>query len=264
MRDQLTQLAEANRPYDPDAVRIEQSPRRVRAFLSGVPVADSRDVKLAWEPRRLPVYYFPLADVRSDLLRPTDYTTAQGSEAAVARWNLEVEGRKVENAAWSHTNPDPEHAALRDHVAFFWNKLDAWYEEDEEVYVHPRDPYHRVDVVSSSRHVKVVVEGQTVAESSRPRLLFETGLPTRYYLPKLDVRMDLMEPSTSTTACPYKGTASYWSLRVGDTLMKDLVWFYRAPIPECTKIENLVSFYNEKVDIYVDGELQPRPRTQWS
>jgi uncharacterized protein (DUF427 family) len=142
--------------------------------------------------------------------------------------------------------------------------MDAWYEEDDEVFVHPRDPHHRVDVLNSSRHVKVVVEGVVVAETRRPRLLFETGLPTRYYIPKIDVRMDLLEPTDSITACPYKGRASYWSVRAGERLLEDLVWVYPAPIPECPKIENLLSFYNEKVDIYVDGELQPRPKTHWS
>jgi len=266
--EQATVLTGAARPFDPNAVRVEPWPRRVRAFLNGVPIADSTRVKLVYEPRRLPVYYFPLADVRADLLHPTDHTVAaadaDGEQAARARWNLELGSRRVENAAWSYANPDPDHAPLKDHVAFFWNKLDAWFEEDDEVFVHPRDPYHRVDVLNSSRHVRVAVDGVTVAETSRPRLLFETGLPTRYYIPKVDVRMDLLEPSDSTTACPYKGRASYYSVRAGDGLVKDIVWYYPAPIPECPKIEDLLSFYNEKVDIYVDGELQPRPATPWS
>jgi len=262
--EQVTVPAGGDRPFNPSAVRIEPSPRRVRAFLHGVPVADSKQVKLVFEPRRLPVYYFPLPDVRADLLRPTDYTVAQGREAALTRWNLELGDRRVENAAWGYAEPDAEHASLKDHVAFFWAKLDAWYEEDDEVFVHPRDPYHRVDVLNSSRHVRVVVDGQTVADTPRPRLLFETGLPTRYYVPKADVRMDMLEPSDTSSACPYKGHASYWSVRVGDKLFNDLVWGYPAPIPECPKIENLLSFYNEKLDIYVDGELQPRPTTPWS
>ena len=262
--EQVTVPAGGDRPFNPSAVRIEPSPRRVRAFLHGVPVADSKQVKLVFEPRRLPVYYFPLPDVRADLLRPTDYTVAQGREAALTRWNLELGDRRVENAAWGYAEPDAEHASLKDHVAFFWAKLDAWYEEDDEVFVHPRDPYHRVDVLNSSRHVRVVVDGQTVADTPRPRLLFETGLPTRYYVPKADVRMDMLEPSDTSSACPYKGRASYWSVRVGDKLFNDLIWGYPAPIPECPKIENLLSFYNEKLDIYVDGELQLRPVTPWS
>jgi len=262
--EQMTIVAGADRPVDRGAVRIEPSPRRLRAFVHGVPVVDSKRVKLVFEPRRLPVYYFPLSDVRTDLLKPTDYTAAQGGEATMARWNLELGDRRIENAGWSYAEPDGERASLKDHIAFFWNKLDAWYEEDDEVFVHPRDPYHRVDVLNSSRHLKVVVGGLTVAETSRPRLLFETGLPTRYYIPKADVRMDLLEPSDTSTACPYKGRASYWSVRVDDKVFKDLVWGYPAPIPECPKIENLLSFYNEKLDIYVDGELQPRPVTPWS
>ena len=130
--------------------------------------------------------------------------------------------------------------------------------------VHPRDPYHRVDVLNSSRHVKVVIDGTVVAETRRPRLLFETSLPTRYYVPKADVRLDLLEPTDTVTQCPYKGRASYWSVRVGNEVRKDLVWGYPFPIPECSKIENLMCFYNEHVDIYVDGELQERPRTPWS
>jgi uncharacterized protein (DUF427 family) len=243
-------------------VAIEPSPRWVRAYFGGVAIADSKRVLLAFEPRRLAVYWFPMQDVRMELLTPT----RQGGRAAsgTARWTLQVGDRIAENAAWSYPDPDPERAALADHIAFFWNALDAWYEEDDEVFVHPRDPYSRVDVLHSSRHVRVELEGQVLAESTRPRLLFETGLPTRYYLPKQDVRLDLLESSTSTTRCPYKGVAVYWSLRLGKDPVKDIVWSYPFPISECAKIENLLSFYNERVDIFVDGELQPRPVTNWS
>ena len=234
-----------------DQTRIEPSGRRVRAFVGGTAVADSRRVLLVWEAGRLPVYFFPTADVRADALRP--------SARMAGRWDLALDGRSVEDAAWRS-----EHPSLGDHLAFRWNKVDQWFEEDDEVFVHARDPYHRVDVLNSSRQVKVSLDGVTLAETGRPRLLFETGLPTRYYLPKLDVRLDLLEPSASSTACPYKGRAVYWSVRVGNRLVPDLVWSYPAPIPECPKIEGLLSFYNEKVDIEVDGEPQPRPRTRWS
>ena len=142
--------------------------------------------------------------------------------------------------------------------------MDAWYEEDDEVYVHPRDPYKRIDVLHSSRHVRVVIAGETVAETRRPCLLFETGLPTRYYVPREDVRMDLLEPTELTTRCPYKGMASYWSVRVGDYVAENGVWSYSDPIPECAKIKDRLCFYNERVDLYVDGELQSRPQTMWS
>jgi uncharacterized protein (DUF427 family) len=142
--------------------------------------------------------------------------------------------------------------------------MDAWFEEDEEVYVHPRDPYTRVDILPSSRHVEVVVNGVKVADSHQPRLLFETGLPTRYYLPLVDVRLDLLHPSSSTSRCPYKGTASYWCVEAGDQTVEDLVWIYRTPVQESVRIAGLACFYNEKVDVYVDGELQERPHTKFS
>ena len=168
------------------------------------------------------------------------------------------------NAVWSYQDPLPDRADIKGRMAFYWHRMDAWFEEDDEVFVHPRDPYHRVDVLSSSRHVRVAVAGETVADTRRPWLLFETGLPTRYYIPKADVRMDLLVPTDSQTRCPYKGKARYWSARVGDTLEPDIAWSYPFPIPECPKIANLVAFYNERADIWVDGELQPRPKTPWS
>jgi uncharacterized protein (DUF427 family) len=250
-----------------EVVRIEPSPRWVRAFFGGQPIANSKHVLLVFEPRRLPVYYFPTSDVRMDLLRPTDFSSSSSSaESDRARWTLESNGRTVPNVGWSfpHPNPDPSRAPLKDHIAFYWDKLDAWFEEDQEVYVHPRDPHKRVDVMASSRHIKVVIDGEVVAETHRPHLLFETGLPTRYYIPQVDVRVDLLEKTDTLTQCPYKGRAVYWSVRAGGKVEKDLVWSYPFPIPECTKIAQLMAFYNEKLDIYVDGELQPRPKTNWS
>jgi uncharacterized protein (DUF427 family) len=248
-----------------DGVRIEPSPRWVRAYFGGTCVADSKHALLVFEPRRLPVYYFPMRDVRMDLMRPSDYSaTNAGTESGRARWTLAHDGRTVANAAWSLAEIDAAHAPLKDHIAFYWDKLDAWFEEDERVFVHPRDPHKRVDVMPSSRHVKVVLEGETIAETHRPYLLFETDLPTRYYIPPMDVRLDLLEHSERLTQCPYKGQAEYWSLRQGEQLHKDLVWSYPYPIPECTKIAQLMAFFNERVDLYVDGELQPRPKTPWS
>jgi uncharacterized protein (DUF427 family) len=148
---------------------------------------------------------------------------------------------------------------VRELIRFDWEAMDAWFEEDEEVYVHPRSPYVRVDVLASSRHVEVVLGGVKVADSRQPRLLFETGLPTRYYLPRVDLRLDLLIPSTTSTRCPYKGTAGYWSVRTNDALFEDIVWTYPTPAPESVKIAGLACFLNEKVDLYVDGVLQERP-----
>jgi uncharacterized protein (DUF427 family) len=258
----MTIFAGAQRGRLREGPHIELSPRRVRAFLKGAAVADSERVLLVFETTRPPVYWFPIADVRMELLSPK--AAASGTASGTRRWGSSDGGEVAENLAWSYEEPTGELADLKDHLAFYWNAIDAWYEEDEEVFVHPRDPYSRVDTVHSSRHVRVEVEGQVVAESSRPVLLFETGLPTRYYLPKLDVRMDLLEATDTVTHCPYKGAATYWSLLVGDHLFPDFVWTYVTPIPECPKIENLLCFYNEKVDLYVDGVLQERPVSPFS
>jgi uncharacterized protein (DUF427 family) len=244
---------------------LEPSPRWVRARFGGETVADSKRVLMLREPGRVPVYYFPRADVRMELLVPVERGHGCADRDAAACWTVRVGDRTAEHAAWEAVSARPERLALRDHVTFEWGKMDAWFEEDDEVYVHARDPYKRVDVLHSSRHVRVVVAGEVVAETRRPALLFETGLPTRYYLPKADVRMDRLVPTETETRCPYKGVASYYAARVGATEVADIAWCYRHPIPECSKIENLVAFYNERVDaIYVDGELQPKPRTRWS
>jgi uncharacterized protein (DUF427 family) len=253
-----------SRRGDDHPVWTEPCPRRVRVFLQGVPVADSTRALLLLEARHLPVYYFPPEDVRRDLLEPTDKSTHCPYKGDASYWSVRVGERVARNAVWSYQDPLPGRDDIKGYLAFYWHRMDAWFEEDDEVFVHPRDPYHRVDVLSSSRHVRVAVAGETVADTRRPWLLFETGLPTRYYIPKADVRMDLLVPTDSQTRCPYKGKARYWSTRVGDTLEPDIAWSYPFPIPECPKIENLVAFYNERADIWVDGELQPKPETPWS
>lgn len=246
------------------AIRFEQSPRRVRAFFNRVAVADSRRVMIMLEPRHLPVYYLPIEDIRMDLLVPSDHETQSATKGIARYWTVRVGERETEDAAWRYPEPPPGAPDIGGHVAFYWAKMDAWFEEDDEVFVHPRDPYHRVDVLNSSRHVRVVAGGQTIAETRRPRLLFETNLPTRYYVPKADVRMDLLEPSATLSACPYKGRAIYWSVRVGDFFGEDFAWSYPFPIPECPKIENLICFFDERVDeTYVDGQPQPKPVTPW-
>jgi uncharacterized protein (DUF427 family) len=243
---------------------LEPSPRWVRIRFAGQIVADSKRVMLLREPGRLPIYYFPPEDVRADCLVPAGHVTPCPEGPATVCWTVRVGDRTADHAAWAHPDPPPHRLALRDHVAFEWSKMDAWFEEDDEVYVHARDPYKRVDVLHSSRHVRVVVEGELMAETRRPSLLFETGLPTRYYLPKADVRMERLIPTATETRCPYKGLASYYSIRTGAVVVPDVAWYYRHPIPECSKIENLVCFFNERVDLHVDGELLARPRTRWS
>ena len=142
--------------------------------------------------------------------------------------------------------------------------MDAWFEEDEEVFVHPKDPNTRVDILQSSRHVEVFVDGVKVADTHQPRFLFETGLPRRTYIPKTDVRMDLLTATETTTQCPYKGTAEYYAVTTDEGQRDDIVWWYRHPTGESQKIAGLVAFYDEKVDVVVDGVPQDRPRTMFS
>jgi uncharacterized protein (DUF427 family) len=230
---------------DDKPVRVERSQKRVRVLLGGEVVADTIRPLLVWEIPYYPMYYIPVEDVRAKLVPVgddrCDVVTARATAPGAAR-----------------QYPDSPVEELRAAVRLDWDAMDEWLEEDEPVYVHPRSPYSRVDVLASSRHVRVELDGVTLADSRSPRILFETGLPPRYYLPMTDVRLDLLRPSDRQTRCPYKGTAGYFSVQVGERLHEDLVWIYRTPLPESQKIAGLVCFYNEHVDLFVDGVLQPR------
>ncbi|MEV8513993.1 DUF427 domain-containing protein [Dactylosporangium sp. NPDC051484] len=238
-------------------VRVEPGAKRVRAYLGGVPVADTVAPLLVWETPHYPAYYFPAADVRAEMLVPDGEVRHSPSRGDAAVHTVAAGGRTAPGGALHYADSPIEE--LRGHYRFEWGAMDAWFEEDEEVFVHPRDPYTRVDILPSSRRIRVEIDGVTVAESDAPRLLFETGLPVRYYLPKPHVRMDLLERTDSATGCPYKGTAEYWSARVGGALHPDVAWSYATPLPESRSIAGLVCFYNERVDTYADGVLMPRP-----
>ena len=154
---------------------------------------------------------------------------------------------------------------LAGRARFEWDSVDAWFEEDEQVFVHPRDPYTRVDALRSTRTVRVELDGVMLAESRSPVLVFETGLPTRYYLNRTDIDFTHLSPTDTVTACPYKGvTSGYWTARLGDTSHPDIAWTYDFPTRQLLPIAGLVAFYNEKVDIYVDGQLLDRPVTHFS
>jgi uncharacterized protein (DUF427 family) len=243
------------------SVRVEQGAKRVRVYLAGRLVADTRRPFLVWEIPYFPTYYLPLADVQAKL-EPTGNTEHSPSRGEAEILDVRVDGATAAGAARRY--PDSPLAPLRDLVRFTWAEMDEWLEEDEPVYTHPRDPYTRVDILASSQHVRVEIDGVTVADSVRPHILFETGLPPRYYLPLPDVRTELLVPSDTTSHCPYKGTAGYWSVDAGHGVRPDLVWIYRTPLPESQKVAGLACFYNEKVDLYLDGELQDRPRTHFS
>jgi uncharacterized protein (DUF427 family) len=242
-------------------VRVETSAKRVRAYLGGELVADTLRPLLVWENPSYPTYYIPVEDVRAKLVATgrTERSPSRGTAEL-----LDVATGRATAPAAARRYPDSPLAALRSAVRLDWAAMDEWLEEDEPVYVHARDPYTRVDILGSSRHVRVELDGVTLAESGSPRILFETGLPPRYYLPLSDLRTDLLRPSDRQTHCPYKGTAGYWSVEVNGTLHEDLVWIYRTPLPESQKIAGLACFYNERVDLYVDGVRQERPRTVFS
>jgi uncharacterized protein (DUF427 family) len=243
-------------------IRIERSAKRVRAYLGGEAVADSRHPLLVWEVPYYPAYYFPVGDIRTDVLVETDTVTHSPSRGDAFHFTVRVGGEKRVDAAWRYVDSTIEE--LRDAVRFDWEAMDGWFEEDEEVYVHPRDPYTRVDILETSRHVRVELDGVVLADSTHAHVLFETGLPPRWYLPKVDVRMDLLEPTATVSHCPYKGQAQYWSARVVDRTVADLVWSYRTPLPESQKIAGMVAFCNERVDLVIDGERLARPKTKFS
>ena len=242
------------------SVRVEQGAKRVRAYLDGQLVADTRRPFLVWEWPYFPTYYIPASDVHADLVSTgkTEHSPSRGDGEV---YDLKVGSATAEAAALIY--PDSHLEALRSLVRLNWNSMSEWLEEDEPVYTHPRDPYTRVDILASSQHVRIELDGVTVAESGQPRILFETGLPPRYYIPLTALRMDLLRPSGKQTHCPYKGTAEYWSVDTGNAVHEDIVWIYRTPLPESQKIAGLACLYNEKVDLYLDGELQERPRTHF-
>ena len=242
--------------------RIEPAPRRVRGMLGSAVVFDTIRAVYVWEHPHFPQYYIPYADI--DRRYFIDEAHSQHlSRGTARRHGLRADDIDRPGTAWLFGRDALE--GLDGYVRFDWAALDAWYEEDEEIFVHPRDPYKRVDVLDSSRSVQVVVGGQVVAETRRARFLFETRLPTRYYIPQEDVRMELLVPSEKTSACPYKGrTTGYWTVEVKGQTYPDLAWTYDFPTRQMLPIAGLIAFYNEKVDIYLDGVLLDRPQTPFS
>lgn len=206
-----------------DEPRIEPNPRWIRGVVAGRTVIDSRHTKYVWTHPWYPAWYIPDTDVIDPDL------------------------------------PGDVLAELPEHRHVPWDAVDHWYEEDVEVFVHPRDPYKRIDTLPSSRHVRVSIDGTVVADSWRPTVLYETMLPPRYYLQAGDVRFELLTPSDTETACPYKGWANYWTVTVDGVAHDDIAWSYRTPLPESQGVAGLVCFYNERVDLEVDGELVERP-----
>jgi uncharacterized protein (DUF427 family) len=259
-----------------DSLRYEPTDKRIRATLGDRTVIDSDRALLVWEPKRVvPTYAVPLDHVDAEIQAAADAAGADPRDVAAPvlgdrpvldptipfdvrstegeRLTIRAYGREA--AAFRPADP-----ALHDHVIVDFDAFDAWYEEDERNYAHPRDPFHRIDIVHSSRHVRVELDGTALAESTRPCLLFEPPLPVRYYLHPDDVRTDLLRPSDTRTACAYKGHASYFSTAAAD----DVAWTYREPLREASEVTGYIAFFNERVDIVVDGKRLERPVTPWS
>ena len=236
---------------------LEDVPRRIRAEFAGQTVLDTRRAKALYETNYPPVWYVPLEDLRTDLLTPTDHHTFCPFKGRASYWTLRVGDRVVENVLWSYPEPLPGAPPLAGLGAFYFDRLDAWYEEDEQVFGHPRDPYHRVDVRRSSDHVVVRVGGEVVAETRRPVKVFETSLPPRWYVPRADVRPGALADSATRTVCPYKGVASYHTVRGGGQSVTDGAWYYPEPLPEVAGIAGHVSFLGPGVEVLVDGEPAP-------
>lgn len=260
-------------------LRYEPTEKRVRAVSSGHTFADSRRARVVWEPRRIvPTYAVPEDDLNATV-RAADAGHADEHPVALAEGgprvldprtpfavhscpgepvSLTAGGVELAGVGFRLADPDLGGYVVLDYAAF-----DTWLEEDEPIVGHPRDPFHRIDVRQGSRHVQIEVDGLTVADSSRPRLLFETHLPPRFYLPRDDVRLDLLTPTDTRTTCAYKGHASYWATDV-DGKRRDVAWTYDNPLPDATEIAGCVAFFDEHVDVVLDGERRPRPVTPWS
>ncbi len=240
---------------------IEPVPRRIRAKLSGQTVLDTTRAHYVWEWPYYPQYYVPIVDVRTDFLVP------EGRTQASARGEVKLHALRVGDVDRPRAAKLLAHsseARLTDTVRFDWSALDAWFEEDEQVFVHPRSPYVRVDAIRSTRPVRIELEGTLLAESASPVMVFETGLPTRYYIAPTEVNFEHLIATDTVTACPYKGvTSGYWSVQAGGKVHTDLAWSYDFPTRQLLPIAGLIAFYNERVDISVDGQQLERPSTHF-
>jgi uncharacterized protein (DUF427 family) len=230
---------------------MQEFPRRIRAVFGGETVLDTTHAMLLHETGLLPQLYIPRDRIRQDLLHATGHHTYCPFKGTASYWSVRAGDRVAENAMWAYPEPNPESAWLRGYVAFYWDRLDEWYDEDERAEGHIRDPYHRVDVRRSSRPVRVLLGDQVIAETTRPLLLSETGLPNRFYFPADDVRQDLLEATDTHTVCAYKGTASYWTVRAGDAKLTDAVWSYPRADGDAAPVSGYLSFLHE--DLVVEA-----------
>jgi uncharacterized protein (DUF427 family) len=241
---------------------VEPVPRRIRAELGGHVVLDTTQALYLWEWPAYPQFLIPVDDVDPEALVDEGHVSnlSRGRVARVGLRAGDVERKGAGRRFVESTIP-----GIVDTIRFDWAALDAWYEEDEQVFVHPRNPYSRVDALRSGRTVRIELDGLVLAESSAPVAVFETGLPPRWYLERTAVDFTHLRPSDTETACPYKGrTTGYWSVQTSEALYPDLAWTYDFPTAPLLPIAGLVAFYDEKVDVFLDGGEQERPVTPFS
>lgn len=236
---------------------VEPVPRRIRGYVEGRLVFDTLRALYVWEWPGYPQYCVPTEDMSEGTLVDEGSTGKLGPGTA-RRHTLRLGSVTRPGAAWVWTDTAAE--AIRGTARFQWEAIDAWFEEDEPVYVHPRSPYTRVDALRSGRSVRVEIDGTVIADAPAAVMLFETSLPTRYYLDRVHVDWSRLVPTDTVTSCPYKGkTSGYWSATTGTGTYQDVAWGYDFPTSQVGNIAGLVAFYNERVDLYVDGVLLPRP-----
>jgi uncharacterized protein (DUF427 family) len=226
-------------------------PARIRGVVDGVTVADTTAAQMLHETRLLPRWYLPVADVRTDLLEPSDTKTHCPFKGDARYWDLRVGDNVIRDAFWEYPDPLAGALDLTGLLSPYLDRWGTWLEEDEELFGHPKDPFHRVDVLRSSRTVTVRAGGTVVARTSRAVAVNETGFPTRWYLPVEDVDAAVLSPTTTSTVCPYKGTASYWTVQAGEAVFPDGAWAYEDPRPEVGGLRGRVSFLAEGLDVEV-------------
>ncbi len=260
-------------------LRVQPIRKWIRANVGDQTVVDTRRAQLVWEPRRVVgSYAVPEDDIDGELVPYAGKAAAEqpvsleevravldprspfaARTTAGTALTIRTQGRDLTGAAFRPDDPD-----LAGYVILDWSAFTQWFEEDEPVIAHPHDPFHRIDCLRSSRRVRIAHDGVTLADTTRATLLFETSLPPRFYTPEDDVAMHLLEPTGTHTSCAYKGRASYWSARIGDEVVPDIAWAYPTPLNDAVPVGGLVCFYTERLDLTIDGEPQPRPRTPWS
>lgn len=228
--------------------------RRVRGRLGDATVVDTTRGLLLHETGILPVFYAPIEDLDHDVLVGSAHSTHCPFKGDASYWSVEAGDRSAEDAIWFYPEPIEGAEWLDGYAGFYWDRLDTWLDEEQELPGKLRDPYHRVDVRPSSRHVRITANGETVAESSRPMVLFETGIGLRFYLPPEDVRRELLHPTDTQTVCPYKGTARWWSLEVAGQTIEDAAWAYPHPLDETQQARDHIAFHGDGIVVEVDGE----------